>query len=240
MSKYRDMRVVALSPIMYPEAKFLRCAVNMVAYSWANGLMVEEIGITEREVVDWARNNLARAALEGKGNISGLPFTHLLWMDSDHVFNPDLACRLAGHFQDPNIDMVSALYYGRTEPYGPIAYVRDFSGNEHKHFPIVEVPATICEVDAIGFGACMIKREVFERVPEPWFTVDWKAGEDIAFCAKAKKHGVRIFVDGAYKLGHIGTAPIITEKTYLQYQQEHPEVLQDKVRVGLGGQRDGV
>jgi len=143
---------------------------------------------------------------------------------------------------DKNIGIISALYYGRSEPYGPIAYVKDFTEDEHKHFPIVDVPNNLCEVDAVGFGACMIKREVFETVPEPWFTVDWKSGEDIAFCVKAKKHGVRIFIDGQYKLGHIGVAPIITEKTYRQFKKDNPEHKQfvGNVRVGLGGKKNGI
>lgn len=234
-NQFAKMSVCILSPISIPEPKWIQSTVNMVAWSWMQGLKVYQMGITERMVVDWARNFLARQAVDHVCEYTGQKYTHLLWLDADHVFNPDLACILARNFADPNIDAISALYYSRTGPTLPIVYVKDNSGDEYKHFPLIEVPPTLCEVDAFGFGACMMKRDVFERVPEPWFTVDYRAGEDIAFCVKAKKLGVRFFLDGAYKLGHIGSAPIITEKDYLRHMDENKALYAEKIKVGLGG-----
>ena len=134
--------------------------------------------------VDWARNFLARQAKDHICEYTGKRYTHLLWLDTDHVFNPDLACILARHFKDPNIDAISALYFGRTGPTLPVVYVKDTSDDKHKHYPLLEVPPSLCEVDAFGFGACMMKLDIFDKVPEPWFTIDYRAGEDIAFCVK--------------------------------------------------------
>ena len=168
------MRVVILTPIqMYPEPIFLKSIVNMVAYSWAHGLRVEELGFTERMVVDWARNSLAEAALDKDCEYSEGKYTHFLWLDADHAFNPDMLCVLAAH----NVDMVSALYYGRGEDdHLPVVYVKDNTPDKYKHFPLVQVPDTLIEVDAVGFGAMLMKREVLEKTPKPWFTVDWRAG----------------------------------------------------------------
>ncbi len=234
-AQFSKMSVCILSPIFIPEPRWIQSTVNMVAWSWMQGLKIYQMGITERMVVDWARNFLAHQALDHVCEYTGEKYTHLLWMDADHVFNPDLACILARNFADPNIDAISALYYSRTGPTLPIVYVKDNSPDEHKHYPLIEVPATLCEVDAFGFGACMMKRDVFERVPEPWFTVDYRAGEDIAFCVKAKQHGVRFFLDGQYKLGHIGQPPIIGEKEYRTHMEENKALYADKIRVGLGG-----
>ena len=74
-----------------------------------------------------------------------------------------------------------------------------------------------------------------ERVPEPWFTIDYRAGEDIAFCVKAKTYGVQFYVHGGYKLGHIGEPTIITEKEYQKFQDENKERFADKIKVSLGG-----
>lgn len=228
----KDKSVCILTPCggYSVSARFAKSVANMVAYSWMHGLKVYQMGITERMVVDWARNDLAKKAKEHVNEYTGEQFTHLLWLDDDHVFNPDLACRLASY----DLDMVSALYYGRTEPFYPVVYVKDEKGaDEYKHFPLIEVPDSLIEVDAVGFGALLMRRDVFARVPEPWFTVDWRAGEDIAFCLKAKKHGIRIFCDGAYKLGHIAPPSIVTHETYAAHLKKNPVL--NLERVALNG-----
>jgi hypothetical protein len=207
---------------------FAKSLSNMIAYSWMNGLKIYQCGITERMVIDWARNDLARKALDHINEYTNEKFTHFLWLDDDHTFNPDLALYLARH----NVDMVSALYYGRVSPHYPVVYVRDHD-EEYKHYPLVETPETLFQCDAVGFGAMLMHRCVFEKVPEPWFTLDWRCGEDIAFCLSAKKNGIDIYCDGTYKLGHIAPPSVITEKNYLEYKQKNPEKFKDKLRVEL-------
>jgi hypothetical protein len=233
--QFGKMSVCILSPIMIPQGRWIGSTVNMVAWSWMQGLPVHQMGIAENMVVHWARNFLARQALDHVCEYTGKKFTHFLWLDADHVFNPDLTCVLARHFLDPNIDAVSALYYSRTGPPLPVVYVKDKNPDPYKHYPLIEVPQALCEVDAFGFGACMMKREIFEKMPDPWFTLDTRGGEDIVFCVHAKQHGFRLFLDGAYRLGHIGEAPIITYKDHERHMQDNKALYADKVRVGLGG-----
>jgi hypothetical protein len=218
-------------------ARFTKALVNMVAYSWSQGLRVWQIGIVERAPVQWARNDLGRTALAHINEYNGKPFTHFLWLDDDHVFNPDLALALARH---ASLDMVSALYYSRSKPL-PVVYVKDHSDDPYKHYPLIEVPPALVEVHAVGFGALLMRREVLERVPEPWFTIDSRGGEDIVFCVHARRHGVRVWLEGGYKLGHIGDPQIVTEETYRKYLDETPE-LADRVCVELGQEepRDAV
>lgn len=234
-AQFEKMEICILSPIFIPEPKWIQDTVNMVAYSWMQGLKIYQMGITERMVVDWARNDLARNGRTHVNEYTGKQFTHLLWLDADHVFNPSLACCLARHMVNDYVDAVSALYYQRTGPTLPVAYVKDFNEDPFKHFPLIEVPPMLCEVDAVGFGAILMKRDIFDRVPEPWFTLDFRAGEDIAFCVEAKKHGVRFFLDGSLKMGHVGAAPIITEDDHKRHLQENQHLYADKIKVALGG-----
>ena len=229
---YEGLEIVILTPVGSYEvhAKFAKCVANLIAYSWMHGLKVYQMGITERMVVDWARNDLARQASEQTNEYTGNKFSHFLWLDDDHVFNPDLACYLA---RLADLDMVSALYFGRTQ-HLPVAYVKDDSGDKYKHYPLIEAPRALAEVDAVGFGALLMRRDVFDRVPEPWFTLDWHAGEDIAFCVRAKEHGVKVWLDGSYALGHIGPPQIVTEATYKQYLIDHAEEFKDRIKVPLG------
>jgi len=230
---YKDISICILSPCKdyYTSAKFARSMANMICYSWLNGLKIHLFGMTERMVVHWARNALARQAKEKLSEFTGKKFTHLLWLDDDHVFNPDLACWLAQYHER---DMVSALYYMRAgEPF-PVVYTRQDADKEdvYRHNPIVIPPNVLFECDAVGFGALMMRRDVLDRVPEPWFTFQ-DAGEDIAFCVQAKKHGIKIFCDPQYKLGHIGDPAIITESTYDQYMAKNRDSLGEVRKVAF-------
>lgn len=237
---FKGMRVAILSP-MYknPEPRFMQSTVNAVAYAWSQGLRVEDMGVIEDTVVHWARNELVRHAMALKSVHDDQQFTHFLWLDADHVFNRDLICHLARHYARPEIDMISALYFNRNAPYLPVVYVKDTNESPYTHYPLVEVPNCLCEVDAVGFGAIMVKRRCFEVVEDPWFDMKGKnnesCGEDMCFCVHAKQAGFRLFLDGQYKLGHFSGKTIVTEQVYKDYCKEHPDLFGDKIRVALGG-----
>ena len=227
------LSVLILTPIgAYTNwARFTKSVVNMVAYSWLQGLKIYQMGITERMAIEWARNSLARQAISHINEYTGEPFTHFLWLDDDHVFNPDMALYLAQH---AGLDMVSALYFARAGKPFPTAYVKDKADPDpYKHFPLLGTPEQLFEVDAIGLGACLMRREVLECVPPPWFTLDYRGGEDIAFCVKAKQHGVTIWVDGSYVLGHIGDPNVVTQDTFKAYMRDHESELGEKIKVAL-------
>lgn len=228
---FSKLSIVILTPCASYDhaAKFTKFVTNMVCYSWMHGLPIYAMGITERTVVDWARNTLADNAREHVNEYTGERFTHILWLDDDHTFPPDLAVRLAAR----DVDMASALYYSRTSPHYPVVYVKD-PNEDYKHFPLIEVPPAFFEADAVGFGALLMRRDVLDRVPKPWFTIDWRAGEDIAFCVKAKEHGIKIWCDGGYKLGHIGLPPVITEADWLKAKAADPDRFKDPVLIELG------
>lgn len=228
---FKTLRVCILSPIMHIEPRWMAATCDMIAYSWERGLKIYKFGMTERIAVDWARNALAREAVDYKHD--GQYFTHFLWLDSDHVFHPDLCCQLARHDRD----IVSAVYHHRTGAPFPVAYVltEDCPKDGYMHHPLMEIPTALVEVDAVGFGVVLMKRDVFLKVPEPWFTIDFRAGEDIAFCVKAKKFGFKIFLDGAYSVGHIGVPPILDGKYYSEWVKNNPEKYSKKIAVELKG-----
>lgn len=234
IEEWADYSIVILTPCKDYEvpARFAKSVANLIAYSWLHGLKVYQMGVTERMVVHWARNDLARQALDRINEYTGKPFSHFLWIDDDSVFNPDMACYLAQH---GDLDVVSALYFGRTQ-HLPVVYVKDGSDDPYKHYPLIDVPTNLCEVDAVGFGACLTRRETFERLPSPWFSFHG-AGEDIYFCVEARKRGIRIWCDGTYRLGHIGDPQIVTEATYHHYMAENQDRYADRIRVGLGGKK---
>ena len=184
-----------------------RCLANMIAYSWMHGLKIYQMGSTQRTVVDWARNALARKAREHINEYTNRPFTHIFWLDDDQIFNPDLGVLLA---RNGDLEMISALYFMRDPPHWPVVYVQDYT-TQYQHFHVHALEQAVVQVDAVGFGALLMRREVLDRVPEPWFTICPEYGEDIGFCTHARRAGVKIFCDGGVRIGHLGSPPIITE-----------------------------
>ena len=230
--KLEKMSVLILTPCKDHEvpAVFSQSVTNMVSYSHLNGLKVYQHCVVERMVVHWARNELARLAQAHVSGYTGQRYTHVLWLDDDHVFNPDLLLCLARH----DVDMVSALYFGRVGRHLPVVYVKDDTPNKYMHYQILEIPPRLCEVDATGFGACLMRMEVLDRIPAPWFKFE-DAGEDIYFCVHAKEAGVKVHVDGSYVLGHIGESQVVTQETYMRFMESKREEYADRVRVPLGG-----
>jgi len=236
---FKTMRVVLLMPVAErPEAKCMKSVADMVAYSWHKGLKVFEMGMTERTVVDWARNQLAREAIQRQDPLEGKQYTHFLWVDSDMVFEPDMLCQLARH----QVDMVSVVYYCRSGPSLPLIYVKlndekikDEPNYKYMMNMLVDIPPMLVKVDAFGFGGCLIHRRVFEQTPEPWFTIDYRAGEDIAFCVKVKEYGFQPMCDGAYTVGHQGLPQIVGKKDHVKWKEENQETyMKDRIPVNLG------
>lgn len=205
---YKDYQIIVATPSGgFPAMGFVRSVVSMTAYSWAHGLKIYQIATTERIFIHWARNTLAEKIREIRNPYTGDKFTHILWIDDDHVFDPDTAVRLA---LSGRLDAVSAVAYRRTPPHLACAFLYANSPTDrYGHHPVVNVPEVVFKVDAIGFGFVLMRVDVFDRIPEPHFLANIQKGEDIGFCMEARKHGVNFWVDGRVKIKHIGIPPEI-------------------------------
>lgn len=85
---------------------------------------------------------------------------------------------------------------------------------EKGKFDLVGIPpaANWFPVDITGLGCALIKREVFEKIPRPWF--EWTfskedpdavgMSEDFSFFTKAKAHGYTCWIFSDVKCSHIG------------------------------------
>jgi len=94
----------------------------------------------------------------------------------------------------PFADIMSEhLVANHAEVYGkPPAWVLEEAKDEH-----------VIEIDGCGLGCILIKREVFEKIPKPWFerTTD-RGGEDFDFCRKVQEAGFKIYADLSVMCGH--------------------------------------
>jgi len=164
-----------------------------------------------RVMIDTARNMFCEKLLTMPEK------THLLMIDDDMTFEPDMLLRMLDH----DVDIIGALAFKRRADYQPCVYQKKEDGN---HYPIF--PQKFTEVDAIGTGAILIKREVIEKIKNPWFETFYdKKGQhfsvDFDFSIKSKKTGFKIFVDPEIQCGHIGDGEVITKNTFIKYHNDN-------------------
>jgi hypothetical protein len=112
--------------------------------------------------VDYDRNEVCREFLKGDA-------THLLFLDLDHLYKPDLAERLL-RARKP---VITARYHMRREPFHAAAYVKHrMLDGPHVYAP-VHFGQGVFEIERAGAGALLIERRVIETIQtrqrQHWF-----------------------------------------------------------------------
>lgn len=137
--------------------------------------------------------------------------THVLFIDSDQIFPPNIVHRLAKHGKRVIACNIATKAQGNSIPTarrapgpgewwgGHVIYSNNRTGLER--------------VWRIGAGVLMIDLEVFKDQPLPWFNNEWRGppvndfcGEDWFFCEWVEKKGIPIWIDHdvSLEVGHIG------------------------------------
>ena len=171
--------------------------------------------------VDFAREMTVEDALETDPD-------YVMFVDSDVIPPRDVFGRLASH----DVGVVSGLYY-MDNPDGvhPAMWRLD----EDNSPAITDYRRKgLVNVDAIGLGCCLVKRDVLENLERPWFR--WTRGyeehpwdlrhegegpgisEDFYFCHRLQEAGHEIYVDTTVECLHEKTCYLGAEDVYLQSQ----------------------
>lgn len=122
-------------------------------------------------------------------------------------------------------DIVSGLYFAKQQPHFPQIF-KDSKRDVGRYDSVENYEKdALIEIDACGAGCMLIKKEVFEKLKQPYFQYIPKSettprkGEDYFFCEKAKKAGFKIFCDTSVLCKHIGTKYITAEFWEISLQQ---------------------
>lgn len=166
--------------------------------------------IVPRRFAHMARNDIAREFLD-----SG--FDYLFWIDDDAIVNPEILYKMLAHMDAPEVGVVIAPYMMRRPPYGIGVLTcdgKDISNtNNYRNLTLDELNQGLIEVDGGGTHCMLVKREMFEKVNEPWFRLPPLGGtEDMYFCLKVRKLGLKIHCDTDLEIPHIGEPQIITRR----------------------------
>lgn len=165
-----------------------------------------ELMIESGTLVYMARERIAHKAINEH-------FTHVLWLDSDMVFSPDLLDDLMFSGKP----FVTGIYHARRKGYASVIFTKLDLGEVDgvASFERCETyPSETFEIAGCGFGCVLIETSILENVcynkgtcfnPTPNF------GEDLAFCKRATDLGHKIYCEPSVVCGHIGHIAIYPE-----------------------------
>lgn len=202
--------------ISYPSgdmvhADFCARLSHLCLYSAHRGLYVGVHNIKTTEI-DIARGVQGWEALRQKTS-------HILCLDSDMSFPPDALVRLLAR----NKDIVGVTYCQRRSPRGLTH--ESLEGN----YQLPTDPREeVFEVKSLGFGCILIRTDILNTIPRPWFQsvylghVDERGmeehrSEDRAFCDRARAAGYKVWCDAVLsrEVRHCGQ---------FDYGLEHAEI----------------
>lgn len=167
------------------------------------------VQFTIRAAVDVARNMLAAEAVRGN-------YDRVMWIDSDQTFEPDMLERLNADIDD-GWDVVSGLYFSRCLPCEPVIY-KSIDAEKRSAERYLDYPRdAVFPVAGMGMGACLMRTDVLANMRELPFALMPGVSEDLSFCVRAQRMGVRMACDSRVKVGHYG-AMVYGEQHY-----QHPE-----------------
>lgn len=146
-------------------------------------------------------------------------YDYVLWIDSDIMFGTQSVLQLLRHFQDNNqLEVVSGWYSMSDAQNTTMMRKWDddyFLKNGSYQFTSIQemegFKESLVECEYVGMGFMMIKRQAFQKLKYPWFyeplqeigdTIRDMCSEDVAFCKKLVRAGVKIWVDPKCRVGH--------------------------------------
>lgn len=182
--------LIAIPALDYIPSEFVKSLTALVQRLDRDGCNVD-VKIITGTLVYAARDKLAAHAIMND-------YTHVLWLDSDMVFDDELLYDL----QFSHKDFVSGIARSRRSPYCSCLF-----SDLQRIQRIEEYPTDTFRVAGCGFACVLIKTEILRAVKEHYntcFLPMSDLGEDLAFCQRASALGYSIWAEPAVKIGHIG------------------------------------
>lgn len=160
-----------------------------------------DVEIMSGTLVYFARDNLACKAINEK-------YSHVLWLDSDMVFNDDILEDLMFSGKQ----LVSGIYHARRRGHQSCIFKELDLKKGIARFE--EYPKDTFEIAGCGFGCILTDVAILKEIQEQdgtCFTPMRSYGEDLAFCIRAKRLGHKIWCEPSVVCGHIGHLTVYPE-----------------------------
>lgn len=177
----------------YMHAEFVKC-LSALLIKLTQDKIPFDVSINNGTLVYFARDKIACKAINNE-------YTHVLWLDSDMIFQPTILDDL----QDCGKDFVTGIAHSRRPPFLSCVFKRADDLSHLERFE--DYPAEPFEVAGCGFACVLISTEILRAVQlrhKTCFLPEMQWGEDLTFCRRARALGYKIYAEPCVKLGHIG------------------------------------
>jgi hypothetical protein len=127
------------------------------------------------------------------------------FLGDDHTFSPDLLLVLLRH----NVDFVAPLVLRRSIPFRTVLCDSKEKGFGSINIEDVQDWKGLVDISdkCIGNAGLLVKRNVFESMPGPWYengqTNPEYGGSDLWLCEKVRKAGFKMYCDSDQSMGHV-------------------------------------
>ena len=185
--------MIAVPTMDFVHVEFMKSLVKLIERLKDDGIQYE-LCIDNGTLVYHARNHLSYKAVREE-------FTHVLWLDSDMVFEPEVLDDLLFAHKP----IVSGIAHSRRRPFTCCLFA-DLDLNTLKRADWTQYREPF-QVAGCGMACTLMSvdvlRDVVAKYGEP-FTPMKSYGEDLAFCVRAHELGYEVWADPDVRVGHIG------------------------------------
>ena len=200
--------LIAVPTLDFVHSAFMESLLKLVKRCSMEGIDYD-VSIISGTLVYVARDKLANQAINDG-------YTHVLWLDSDMVFEPDILRDL----MDTGKDFVSGIYHARRPGHVSCLFKRCDDLDHIERFE--SYPSDTFQIGGCGFGCVLISTEILKAVNAKYktcFLPKAQFGEDIAFCNRARAMGFEIWAEPTVRCGHIGHITVWPEDRERWQQQ---------------------
>lgn len=191
--------LIGVPTLDYVNVEFMNCLLRLVM-RLKDEHVDFDLEINSGTLVYLARERIAHKAINEH-------YTHVLWLDSDMVFNDSILEDLS--FCDK--PFVTGIYHARRKGYASVIF-KSIEINGIERFE--EYPNEPFQIAGCGFGCVLTSVEMLSAVCLHYgtcFTPLPSLGEDIAFCKRALDLGYKLWCEPTVVCGHIGHITIYPE-----------------------------
>lgn len=191
--------LIAIPTLDYIHVDFMKSLLKLLDQIRSEGIPYE-VKIITGTLVYLAREELVSYAMSYE-------FTHVLWLDSDMVFNEDLFDDL----YDTGKKFMTAVFHARRPSHQSCIFKSLVPPERYKWDEYPDVPFLI---KGCGMAATLTSVDILKAVRDKFgncFTPDYYLGEDLAFCHRVDELGFEIWCEPLVKVGHIGHIVIYPE-----------------------------
>ncbi len=191
--------LIGVPTLDYMNVEFVRSLTALLMRLKEDGVNFD-LDIESGTLVYIARERIANKAINEE-------YSHVLWLDADMVFGPDLLDDLMFSGKA----FVSGVYHARRKGYASCIF-KGINVGEVERFK--EYPKETFEIAGCGFGCVLIETEIIRAVKRAYgtcFTPIKNYGEDLAFCKRCRDIGYSLWCEPSVVCGHIGHITIYPE-----------------------------